>query len=231
MKILSTDSDLAQKFSLYLHVIKLLAIMMLILRQCKVERFIRDLTVKCREKFTPRFILTVKSLIDFQTLNRHFTVFSQGNSPFQSRDAKVAVQSEFLSTNTKIQIIQEPIHLSLRADSQKMRKIKRRRKSRRIICSRKPIDAKFLRRLLVLAKKIWNETNFARSEGEDEVAFFSAKRWDRRNRAALIGSAMPCHNAQVLGLYRDSYPLRLTILAAMSEDYTTAPQHPQTGRC
>ena len=63
------------------------------------------------------------------------------------------------------------------------------------------------------------------STGEGEVTFFSAKRWDRRNRADLIESATPCHDAQVVGLYRDSNPLRLTILAAMSEDYTTAPQH------
>ena len=60
-------------------------------------------------------------------------------------------------------------------------------------------------------------------EGEGEVAFFSAKRWDRRNRTDLIESATPCHDAQVVGLYRGSNPLRLTILAAMSEDYTTAP--------
>ena len=59
-------------------------------------------------------------------------------------------------------------------------------------------------------------------EGEGEVAFFSAKRWDRRNRADLIESATPCHDAQVVGLYWGSNPLRLTILAAMSEDYTTA---------
>ena len=65
------------------------------------------------------------------------------------------------------------------------------------------------------------------TEGEGEVAFFSAKRWDRRNRADLIESATPCHDAQVVGLYRDSNPLRLIILAAMSEDYTTAPQHLQ----
>ena len=31
-------------------------------------------------------------------------------------------------------------------------------------------------------------------EGEGEVAFFSAKRWDRRNRADLIESATPCHD-------------------------------------
>ena len=64
-------------------------------------------------------------------------------------------------------------------------------------------------------------------EGEGEVAFFSAKRWDRRNRANLIESATPCHDAQVVGPYQDSNPLRLTILAAMSKDYTTAPQHLQ----
>ena len=58
-------------------------------------------------------------------------------------------------------------------------------------------------------------------EGEGEVAFFSAKRWDRRNRADLIESATPCHDA-VVGPYRDSNPLRLTILATMSDDYTTA---------
>ena len=62
-------------------------------------------------------------------------------------------------------------------------------------------------------------------EGEGEVASFSAKRWDRRNRADLIESATPCHDALVVGSYRDSNPLCLTVLAAMSEDYTTAPQH------
>ena len=62
-------------------------------------------------------------------------------------------------------------------------------------------------------------------EGEGEVAFFSANRWNRRNRAGLIESATPCHDAQVVGTYRDSNPLRLTVLAAISEDYTTAPQH------
>ena len=66
-----------------------------------------------------------------------------------------------------------------------------------------------------------------KGEGEGEVAFFSAKRWDRRNRVDLIESATPCHDAQVVGPYRDSNPLRLTVLAAMSEDYTTAPQHLQ----
>ena len=62
-------------------------------------------------------------------------------------------------------------------------------------------------------------------EGEGEVAFFSAKRWDRRNRTDLIESPTPCHDAHVVGPFRNSNPLRLT---AMSEDYTTAPQHLQS---
>ena len=65
----------------------------------------------------------------------------------------------------------------------------------------------------------------ASKEGEGEVAFFSAKRWDRRNRADLIEFATPCHDAQVAGPYQDLNPLHMTVLAAMSEDYTTAPQH------
>ena len=32
--------------------------------------------------------------------------------------------------------------------------------------------------------------------------FFSAKRWDRRNRADLIESTTPCYDAQVVGSYR-----------------------------
>ena len=39
-----------------------------------------------------------------------------------------------------------------------------------------------------------------RGEGEGEVVVFSAKLWDRRNRADLIDSAIPCLDAQVLGL-------------------------------
>ena len=62
-------------------------------------------------------------------------------------------------------------------------------------------------------------------EGEGEVAFFNAKRWDRINRADLIESATPCQGAQLVGPYRDSNPLRLTVLAAKSEDYNTAPQY------
>ena len=60
--------------------------------------------------------------------------------------------------------------------------------------------------------------------GEGELAFLSAKRWDRRNRADLIECATPSHDAQVVGSYRVLNPVRLTVLAAKSEDYTTAPQ-------
>ena len=46
----------------------------------------------------------------------------------------------------------------------------------------------------------YGDTNWFRVEGE--VAVFSAKRWDHRNRADLIESATPCHDAQVVGSYR-----------------------------
>ena len=36
------------------------------------------------------------------------------------------------------------------------------------------------------------------NECEGEVAFFSAKHWDRRNRANLNESANPCHDAPVV---------------------------------
>ena len=52
-------------------------------------------------------------------------------------------------------------------------------------------------------------------EVEGEVSFFNAKHWDRRNRADLIESVTPCHDARVVGPYRDSNPLHLTVLAAM----------------
>ena len=68
---------------------------------------------------------------------------------------------------------------------------------------------------------------WCKGEGLGEVAVFSAKRWNRRNSEALIESATPCHDAQVVGPYRVSNPLRLTILTAKSQDYTTAPQHLQ----
>ena len=44
------------------------------------------------------------------------------------------------------------------------------------------------------------------------------------NRAGLIESAAPCHDAQVVGSYRGSNPLQLNVLASKSEDYT-ALQH------
>ena len=64
-------------------------------------------------------------------------------------------------------------------------------------------------------------------EGEGEVAVFSAKRWDRRSSWALIESSNPCHDAQVVGSYRVLNPLRLIVLTAKPEDYTTAPKHLQ----
>ena len=36
-------------------------------------------------------------------------------------------------------------------------------------------------------------------------------------------SATPCHDAQVVGSYQVSNPLRLTVLTAKSENYTTEP--------
>ena len=65
---------------------------------------------------------------------------------------------------------------------------------------------------------------FKKGEGEGEVAFFSTKRWDRRSREDLIESTTPCHDAQMVGLYLGSNPVRLTVLATKSEDYTTTPQ-------
>ena len=53
----------------------------------------------------------------------------------------------------------------------------------------------------------------------------AAKRWDGRNRAGLIGSATPCHDAHVVGSYRVSNPLHLTVQTAELEDYTTPLQH------
>ena len=35
----------------------------------------------------------------------------------------------------------------------------------------------------------------------NEVAFLSAKCWDRRNIADLIKAVTPCHDAQVVGPY------------------------------
>eukprot|EP00112_Aurelia_sp_Birch-Aquarium-sp1_P016245 Seg3668.9 transcript_id=Seg3668.9/GoldUCD/mRNA.D3Y31 product="hypothetical protein" protein_id=Seg3668.9/GoldUCD/D3Y31 len=67
-----------------------------------------------------------------------------------------------------------------------------------------------------------NDTSLA-----NEVAVFSTKRWDRRSRIGLIESATLFQDAQMVGLYRLSNPVRLTVLAAKSEDYTTAPQHLQ----
>ena len=64
-------------------------------------------------------------------------------------------------------------------------------------------------------------------EGEGEFGVFSAKHWDRRSSDALIEFASPYHDAQMVGPYRVSNPLHLTVLAVKSNDYTTAPQHLQ----
>ena len=61
-------------------------------------------------------------------------------------------------------------------------------------------------------------------EGEGEIAAFSTNRWDCRNRAGLIESATPCHNAQVVRFLLGLNPLHITVLTSKSEDYTTAPQ-------
>ena len=61
--------------------------------------------------------------------------------------------------------------------------------------------------------------------GEGKVAFFGANLWDHRKGADLIESAIPCHDAHVMGSYQVSNPLHLTVVGAKSEDYTTAPQH------
>ena len=60
--------------------------------------------------------------------------------------------------------------------------------------------------------------------GEGEVAVFSAKPWDRRDRADLIECATPCHDAQLMGSYLVSHPFRLTVPASKPEDCTIAPR-------
>ena len=69
----------------------------------------------------------------------------------------------------------------------------------------------------MLTISIFRDTNTPLSEdgGEGEVAFFSAKCWDRRKRADLIEAATPCHDAHVMGSYRVSNPLHLTVLAGV----------------
>ena len=45
---------------------------------------------------------------------------------------------------------------------------------------------------------------YSEDEGEGEVAVFSAKCWSRMDKENLI----PCHDAQVVGLYMESNPVR-----------------------
>ena len=63
------------------------------------------------------------------------------------------------------------------------------------------------------------------TKGEGEVQVFSAKHWDRRNRADLVESASPSCAAQVVGPYQRWSPFHLTVLTSKSEDYITAPHH------
>ena len=82
----------------------------------------------------------------------------------------------------------------------------------------------------ILLNSFFASISFGVGEGEGEVAFFSAKGWDRRNRGNLIESTTPCHDAQVVGPYRVSNPLRLTALTSKQglHHSTTAPQHHST---
>ena len=64
-------------------------------------------------------------------------------------------------------------------------------------------------------------------EGEGEVAVLAPSAGIAEVAKAPIESTTPCHSAPVVGPYRVSNPLRLTVLAAKSEDYTIAPQHHQ----
>ena len=61
------------------------------------------------------------------------------------------------------------------------------------------------------------------SEGEGNIAVFSANCWDRRDRAGQMDSTIPCHNTQVVDPYLVSSPLCLTVLTPTPEDYTTEP--------
>ena len=57
---------------------------------------------------------------------------------------------------------------------------------------------------------------------------FSTKHWDSRSRADLIECATPGHDAQVIGPYQVSSPLRMTVVTPKLKDYGTAPQHLQS---
>ena len=54
--------------------------------------------------------------------------------------------------------------------------------------------------------------------GEGEVVFL-------QQSAGMTKSVPPSHDAQVVEPYLGSNPSRLTVLAVISEDHTTAPQH------
>ena len=55
-------------------------------------------------------------------------------------------------------------------------------------------------------------------DGKDGVAIFSASAGVAGVEKTVIESLTPCHLSQVVGLYLGSNPVRLTVLAAESED-------------
>ena len=69
--------------------------------------------------------------------------------------------------------------------------------------------------------------NIGEGEGAGEVAFFSAKRWHRRNRRRPNRIPNPLSRHSNSGVLPGIEPLRVTILGAKSEDHPTAPQHLQ----
>ena len=73
---------------------------------------------------------------------------------------------------------------------------------------------------LMLVQALLGVPHDGEGEGEGEVAFFSAKRWDRRNRADLIESATPCHQEQIFcDLPYQRLFSGLEILSCSASDY------------
>ena len=69
---------------------------------------------------------------------------------------------------------------------------------------------------------LWDWHKSTEDEGEDEVVGFNA---NRRITEDLIESTTLYHDAQVVGLYLGSNPVRLTALATKSENSTSAPHY------
>ena len=75
-----------------------------------------------------------------------------------------------------------------------------------------------------------NTTFRCLDEGEGEVAVFSAKRWDCRNRADLIESTTPYHDAQVVGSCQGLNPLHMTVLTRIGSMTHNAEIMTHTGK-